>query len=110
MSWDVCDTVAAEGGFMGSPSSSQQGKHPGAHGEMKQPWIDSSREINCSWGDKPLLHLIPAWSVGWGREGRQIHVLVVLVGSFPSAGPIGHPQPCRDTGMHQGRHKQQMDG
>ena len=34
MSWDICDTVVADGGFMCSPSGSQQAKHPGARGEV----------------------------------------------------------------------------
>jgi len=37
MSWDICDTVAAGGGFMCSPSGSRRGKHPGTHGEVPQP-------------------------------------------------------------------------
>lgn len=95
---------------MGSPSSSRRGKHAGAHGEVKQPWVEPSSEISCSCGNKPLLLLIPAWAGGQGREGRQIHALVLLLGSFPSAGPVQHPQPGWDTGMLQGRNEQQMDG
>lgn len=36
MSWDICETVAADGRFIRSPSGSQQGKRPGAYEEVQQ--------------------------------------------------------------------------
>lgn len=93
MSWDICDTVVADGRFMGSPSGSQQEKRsaPCIRRRVTAPEQAPTPSMKLiplqlpmqtlPRGDKPLLCLSPAPSMGkWGGGKPHPH---------PSAMPVG---------------------